>query len=61
MGKSYKPKHHRKSVKNKYLQGILKCYCDEFGGTNKKERCLSRVIRAREKVILKKEVENKNE
>lgn len=52
------PRKHRKIVKNKYLQIILMRYGDDFGGTRGKDKTLSRVIRAREKQRLRKEVKD---
>jgi len=51
------PRKHRKIVKNKYLQIVLMIYGDDFGGTRGKDRTLSRLVRAREKQKLLKEME----
>ena len=50
------PRKHRKKVHNKYLQKILHIWYDDFGGTRGKNRTLSRLVRKREKNILKKEI-----
>ena len=57
MSRSNKPKRHRKRVKNKYLQFILMRWSDDFGGTRKKDRTLSRLVRKREKKLLRKDIE----
>lgn len=55
-----KPRNHRKVIKNKYMQGLLMIYGDDFGGTRGKDKSLSRLVRAREKQNTRKEVNKWN-
>lgn len=52
------PRKRRKIVHNQYLQKILNIYGDDFGGTRGKNKRISRLVRAREKDNLIKEIKN---
>ncbi|MBO5138695.1 MAG: hypothetical protein J6B89_03535 [Bacilli bacterium] len=58
MSRTYKDRsYHRKKVKNSFMQKICMCYCDDFGGTKKKDKTLNGLIRQRLKKGTMKEIE----